>query len=138
MKKYCVIMWLILLWWGCHNPTPGYLEADNAQYVPDTMVIRKTLDPLIDAYRKMNNAPWVSPICQGIDGTAPVIFEVIDVTSADGDADMFKSLLHIRGGGRMEFPLQAGVPAGRYVVSLKVSNEGYAELLPDIFTFIVK
>ena len=49
MKKYFVLIGLILVWWGCHNPTPGYLEMGNAQYVPDTMIIRKELDPLKDA-----------------------------------------------------------------------------------------
>lgn len=138
MKKYLVLAGLVWVVWACHKPAPGYLEADNAQYVPDTMIIRRELDPLKDAYRKMNNAPWVSPICQGVDGTAPVIFEIADVTSDDGDAAMFKSLLSIRGGGRMEFPLVVSVPAGRYVVTLRVSNEGYSKILPEVFTFIVK
>ena len=126
MKKYFVLIGLILVWWGCHNPTPGFLETGNAQYVPDTMIIRKELDPLKDAYRKMNNAPWVSPKCQGVDGTV------------DGDAAMFKSFLKIRGGGRMEFPLKVSVPVGHYLVSVRVSNEGYSEVIPDVFTFIVE
>lgn len=138
MKNYFVFIGLILALWGCHDMTPGYLETGNAQYVPDTMIIRKELDPLLDAYRKMNNAPWVSPKMQGIDGTSPVLFDIVDVTSKDGDAALFKSLLDIRGGGRMEFPLKASVPAGRYVVSVRVSNEGFSEVVPDIFTFIVK
>lgn len=138
IKKYLVITGVILAGWGCHTPTPGYLETGNAQYVPDTMIIRKQLDPIKDAYRKMNNAPWVSPKCQGVDGTAPVLFEVVDVTSADGDANLFKSLLNIRGGGRMEFPLQAAVPVGRYIVTVRVSNEGYSHIIPEVFTFIVE
>ena len=138
MKKYLVLIGVILVWWGCHNPTPGYLETGNAQYEPDTMIIRKELDPLKDAYRKMNNAPWVSPKCQGVDGTAPVLFEIVDVTSEDGDAAMFKSFLNIRGGGRMEFPLKVSVPVGHYVVSVRVSNEGYSKVIPDVFTFIVE
>lgn len=138
MKKYIVFIGLIGLLWGCHDITPGYLETGNAQYVPDTMIIRKELDPIKDAYRKANNAPWVSPKLQGIDGTSPLLFDVVDVTSVDGDAAMFKSLLSIRGGGRMEFPLKASVPAGRYIVSVRVSNEGYSEVVADIFTFIVK
>ena len=138
MTKYFVLIGLILVWWGCHNPTPGYLETGNAQYVPDTMIIRKELDPLKDAYRKMNNAPWVSPKCQGVDGTAPLLFEIVDVTSVDGDAAMFKSFLKIRGGGRMEFPLKVSVPVGHYLVSVRVSNEGYSEVIPDVFTFIVE
>lgn len=139
MKKYFILIGLVLLLWECHKPTPGYLETNNAQYVPDTMVIRKELDPVKDAYRKMNNAPWVSPKLQGVDGTAPLAFEIVDVTSTDGDAVMFKSLLNIRGGGRMEFPLRAGgIPDGHYVVSVRVSNEGYSEVVSNIFTFIVK
>jgi len=29
-------------------------------------------------------------------------------------------------------------PAGKYMVSLRVSNEGYSVVLPDIFTFILQ
>ena len=58
--------------------------------------------------------------------------------SEDGDAAMFKSFLNIRGGGRMEFPLKVSVPEGHYVVSVRVSNEGYSEVIPEAFTFIVE
>ena len=63
MKKYFVLIGLILVWWGCHNPTPGYLETGNAQYVPDTMIIRKELDPLKDAYRNVKGLMARLPFC---------------------------------------------------------------------------
>ena len=38
----------------------------------------------------------------------------------------------------MELPLHTVLPKGRYVVTLKVSNDGYSELLSDVYTFVVK
>lgn len=38
----------------------------------------------------------------------------------------------------MEFPLKVSVPVGYYLVSVRVSNEGYSEVIPDVFTFIVE
>ena len=38
----------------------------------------------------------------------------------------------------MELPLYTELPEGRYVVTLKVSNDGYSELLSDVYTFVVK
>lgn len=123
---------------ACHKPTVGFLQAGNAVYVPDTMVVRKVLNPVDDAYRIANNAPWVSPKLQGLAGTAPISYEIVDVTSTDGDATLFRNLVTIRGGGRMEFPLKSVIPAGRYVVSVRVSNEGYSSVVENAFTFIVK
>lgn len=54
-------------------------------------------------YRIYNVAPWVSPKMQGVIGTNPIRYEIAGVESADGDAEMFRSLLTVRGGGRMEF-----------------------------------
>ena len=38
----------------------------------------------------------------------------------------------------MEVPLKPEAPAGRYVVTLRVSNEDYSAMLSDIFTFIIE
>lgn len=123
---------------SCNDQKVGYLETENAVYVPNTLDIRLVLDEVLDAYRIYNVAPWVSPKMQGIIGTSPMNFEIADVTSPTGNAEMFRSLLVIRGGGRMEFPLVSDITPGEYHVSVRVSNEGYSSVLTDIFVFVVK
>ena len=64
-----IMIWMILAVGlsvgACHQTTVGYLLTENASYDPDTMYIRKTLDPELDAVRIENKAPWVSLALQG-------------------------------------------------------------------------
>lgn len=129
---------LLALLGGCTDQQIGYLQTGNAVYVPDRMDIRLVLDEELDAYRIYNVAPWVSPKMQGVIGTNPIRYEIAGVESADGDAAMFRALLTIRGGGRMEFPLVSDIPPGEYRISIRVSNEGHSRILENIFTFNVK
>ena len=138
MRGYWIIILFLVGLAGCHTPTVGYLQTEHAKYVPDTMIIRKKLDPVKDAYRIEYGAPWVSPKLQGLAGTAPIKYEIIEVTSAEGNAVLFRNLLKIRGAGRMELLTNAEIPEGRYVVSVGVSNEGYSEVVEKAFTFIVE
>ena len=81
----------------------------------------------------------MTPKIQGVLGTSPLLFEFVSVKVSDGgDAEIFKKEITVRGGGVMELPLHTVLPKGRYVVTLKVSNDGYSELLSDIYTFVVK
>ena len=100
--------------------------------------ILDSFDEELDAYRIYNVAPWVSPKMQGVIGTNPIRYEIAGVESADGDAEMFRSLLTVRGGGRMEFPLVSDITPGEYRISIRVSNEGHSRVLENIFTFNVK
>ena len=68
-----------------------------------------------------------------------ISFEFVSVKASEGgDAEVFKKEITVRGGGVMELPLYTELPVGRYVVTLKVSNDGYSELLSDVYTFVVK
>lgn len=139
--KNCIFILMLLggMLLGCHDVEEGYLVAENATYVPDSMDIRLVLDETLDAYRMYNMAPWVSPKLQGVIGTAPITFEVIEVTSSDGgNVELFQHLVSVRGGGRMEFPLVSDITPGHYTVSLRIFNEGHSEIIKDVFTFIVK
>ena len=142
MKKYIVIIGLLLggMLAGCHKADVGYLQTDNAKYVPDTLNIRLVLDEELDAFRIYNVSPWVGPKMQGVIGTPPIYFEVTNVTSSSEGANptLFKHLLSVRGGGRMEFPLVSDITPGRYVVSLRIYNEGSSKEVKNAFTFIVK
>ena len=97
-----IMIWMILavglLVGACHQTTVGYLLTENASYDPDTMYIRKTLDPELDAVRIENKAPWVSLALQGYEGTQQILFSVESVTSNQGEeaAAIFKKDLTIR------------------------------------------
>lgn len=141
MKKIALILGVILTcgFYGCQDVTVGYLNTENAGYIPNTMDIRLVLDEELDAYRIFNVSPWVSPKMQGVTGTEPVHFEILEVKATEGgDAELFQHLLVIRGGGRMEFPLVSDITPGEYTVSIRISNEGYSKDVIDAFTFVVK
>ena len=61
MKMKQIMIWMILAVGlsvgACHQTTVGYLLTENASYDPDTMYIRKTLDPELDAVRIENKCP---------------------------------------------------------------------------------
>ncbi|MFR7808601.1 MAG: hypothetical protein ACLU4N_04595 [Butyricimonas faecihominis] len=67
------------------------------------------MDPLKDAYRKMNNAPWC-PRNAGL-WHGPSVRDR-DVTSVDGDAAMFKSFLK---NGRRKDGISLKVALGHYL-----------------------
>ena len=134
------VVLLAILVGACHETTIGYLVTENTSYVPDTLVIRKTPDPKIDAVRIDYNAPWVTLELQGYEGTEPIYFYVEPVTSDQGEeaAAIFMSELSIRGGGALLYPLQNKAKPGRYVVSIRLTNFGYSQVVEDAFTFIVE
>lgn len=82
--------------------------------------------------------PWTTSEIEGVDGTAPLFFSIAGVRAEKGgDAEVFRSQLTIKGGGRMMLPYDFKAPAGYYHVSVNISNEGYSRTIEDIFTFIV-
>ncbi len=140
MKQLIILFLAIFALGACEKPTVGFLDVKNAKFAPDTLEIRTVLDPKKDANREKNQAPWVSGVIQNILGTDPKVYEFVSVTSTAGEeaASLFASELKVYGNSRMEVPLKPQAPKGSYKVTLKVSNEGYSALLPDIFTFIIK
>ena len=108
-----IMIWMILavglLVGACHQTTVGYLLTENASYDPDTMYIRKTLDPELDAVRIENKA-----------------------------AAIFKKDLTIRGGGVLLYPLENDAKPGVYKVSVRLTNPGYSHVLRDAMTIIVE
>ena len=124
---------------ACHETTIGYLITENASYDPDTLYVRKTPDPVADAVRIEYNAPWVSLQLQGYEGTEPINFSVESVTSDQGEAAAatFMSELTIRGGGALMYPLENNAVPGTYVVSVRLTNDGYSQVVENAMTIIV-
>lgn len=121
---------------SCEEQKVGFLVTEYALYTPDTLLIAKEID---DENRIKFNIPWVSLPIEGIEGTAPILFSINDVKS-NGNVDMeqFLSDVDVRGNGIFEVSLNHKIPSGRYLISLKVKNEGYTKLIPDVFTIIIE
>ncbi|MCI6278881.1 MAG: hypothetical protein MR609_03680 [Bacteroidales bacterium] len=148
MKKFmhytfaAVLLCAVLAFAGCHKIPVGYLVTENAKYADSLLYVYHT--PAPSSSRATTGAPWVSLPIQGVSGTAPVNFEYASVkTSEGGDAAKFAAMqkaghLDVRGG--LLRITQEGVrmlPLGAYTISLRVYNEGYSNLLSDVFTFVV-
>lgn len=141
MKLNWIYIICVFLFIGCDDGAIGYLETENAEYTPNHMEIPKLedLDEITDALRIENKSPWVTQPIQGIAGTRPLIYSIEDVTATDGgNGEVFKNELKIIGNGSFYYPLEHKAPAGKYMVSIRVSNEGYSHVLKDIYTFVVK
>lgn len=84
--------------------------------------------------------PWTTSCIEQLLGTEPIIYTLVNIRSDCGEAAAldFKQYLTVIGGGRMYVDAKVNSPAGKYIVSLRVSNEGYSVVLPDIFTFILQ
>lgn len=141
MRQFFILM-VVLAFCACNNVKIGYLQTDGAEYFSDSLIIRTVLgDDQYDENRKANNAPWVTNIISGVLGTDPMQYKLVSVKALDGtvaDAKVFGEELVVRGCGKMEVPLKPAAPKGRYMVTLKVNNEDYSAILPDVFTFIIK
>lgn len=139
--KFLIIIVLVLMVFvtGCHDVAEGFLETGMATYKPDTLVVRKTLDPELDAIRIANGAPWISIQMEGYLGTEPINFSIESVTSVGNEAGAAEFMKHltVRGAGALVYPQGTNVPTGRYIVSVRLDNPGYSQVVKDCFTFIV-
>ncbi len=137
---YILFLILGLSFVACENKSVGFLKADTAEYAPDSLEIRKNLDPMLDAIRIKNKAPWTTFPIEGVLGTPPIHYEIEEVRSfaGGGDAELFKKELSIIGGGIMYYAYDGKAPKGEYWVSIRISNEGYSVVKKDAFRFILK
>lgn len=140
MKWILFILSVMYLGFVSCDEKEGYLITENALYEPDTMDVRLTPDPKLDAVRIENKAPWQSLAMQGYEGTERIDFSVESVTSTLGEeaAATFMQELTISGGGLMRYPYEGKSPAGRYTVSVRLTGPGYSQVVEDAFTFILK
>lgn len=59
-------------------------------------------------------------------------------TAGEEQAALFKEELTIRGGGAMFYPLEHKAGAGTYVVSVRLTNEGYSQVIENAYTFLIE
>lgn len=140
MKRIYILFIAALAFAACEGPAVGYLVTGNAEYLPNTMTVPLDVDdrPEYSNWVK-NDAPFVTGKIEGVLGTQPIYYSIANVKASNGgNADTFMKELTIRGAGVMQVPLRPQSPAGTYVVSVKISNEGHSAVLEDAYTFILQ
>lgn len=141
MKKYIYFVLLFIVAIGCNDMKVGYLETNEAVYKPNVLTVRKELDmnDWDDEDRAKWGAHWVSPAIQGILGTNPMMLTIHEVkTEGGGDVAAFLKYTTLRGNGQFDVDFENEIPVGKYIITIKVENEGYTSILKDIFTIEVK
>ena len=139
MRKYVFILLLVVIATSCHDVKVGYLEAENAVYVPDSLVVELEWDAQNNT-RFENEADWVSSGIQGVLGTAPISYRItnVKVVGSEGNADALKAVCTMNGGGIFIVPFHHEIPKVTYLLSIEISNKDYSCCKDDIFKIIVK
>ena len=122
--------------WDIYIASGEYTEEDLIGFgIPEYLY-----KPGPDYARWEKQAPWVSFALQGYEGTEQIIFSVESVKSSAGEeaARVFMSELGIRGGGALIYPIENRAVPGTYVISVRLTNPGYTDVLEDAITFIVE
>ena len=106
--------------------------------IPALTVLEEQIEKL--EYMLKFEVPWVTPEIGGVEGTEPLIYEIVGTKGPDAEAvKNFMAYTEIIGGGRIciKQEVTAHVPAGEYVVTVRVHNEEREKVFPDAFTFII-
>ena len=136
MKEVFIMMGMMLLiMTGCQDITVGYLETRDAVYAPDSMIVKSVLDPVEDARQIEFEIPWQSTSIEGILGTAPIRYSIKNIASEHPEAT---GQFEMQGAGIIKLPWNHTVPPGRYVINIRVENEGYTVDLDSMYTVIVR
>lgn len=127
---------------SCNDMKVGYLQTENAVFVPDTLVVTRTIEK--ESIRYKNQAPWTSLRIQGVAGTSPINYEFEDVKSENSEKEALfrkavedKEVVVIGGIIQMHLTAVDKLPNGRYKLSIRVYNEDHSSILEDAFTFII-
>lgn len=82
--------------------------------------------------------PWLSSNMEGIMGTEPLLYEIVEVKGDDpAEAAKLRDNMTIIGGGKICVEQDFEVAPGRYPVTVRVSNEGRSKVFEEAFTFVV-
>lgn len=137
------VLFLAALFGSCTDIKVGYLDTKNAVFSPDSVVVYHLPDTTSLRYR--NQAPYVSTLMQGVSGTAPINYELVGVSASEGgDSAVFVQLasekrISMQGGTLWVWQDAAErLPLGKYVISVKVTNEDHEQTVSHCLTIIVK
>lgn len=132
-----VLGFISLLFDGCHKVTVGYLETQNAIYIPDSMVVKSVLDEQEDTDRIRFRIPWQSTSIEGVQGTMPIRYVIRDIVGENVNPEITEQFRLVRK-GIVELSWDHTVPPGEYFINLRIFNEGYTHDLDSIYRVIVK
>ena len=136
MKTVILSLFILLLVIGCQKDIAiGYLNAANALYSPDSLVVKAKLDEEEDAYQIEHKIPWQSNEIDGVEGTLPIYFQIWSING--GQLEIMNQFT-IKPTWVIELPYNHTVPNGRYVLSVKIGNEDHGYTIDSAFTVIVK
>lgn len=163
MMKRNIIFILVLILLGylissCHDEDVSYLDVSAMAYpinsmtvitgltVGDTLIMKAPATPWEQpSYpyktRIKNDAPWVALGFYGgtVEGARPLVvtLESVKGKGEKANADILKEELKIVGEGRLEIPLYTKIPAGEYLLSLRIANVSGSDVVEDAFTIVV-
>ena len=132
-----ISLFFLLATLGCDKITVGYLFTDNLSYTPDTLEVKAVLDAEEDAEQISGEIPWQTVPLEGVQGTAPIKYEIASVQTTDGNPSAVNQFRMVRK-GVIELPWNHTVSPGHYVIGIRVSNEGRTIVKDSVFTVIVK
>ena len=136
MKTVILSLFILLLVIGCQKDIAiGYLNAANALYSPDSLVVKAKLDEEEDAYQIEHKIPWQSNEIDGVEGTLPIYFQIWSING--GQLEIMNQFT-IKPTGVIELPCNHTVPNGRYVLSVKIGNKDHDYTIDSAFTVIVE
>lgn len=135
MKKILAILLISTAVFSCHDIKIGYLETDEAKYVPDEMVLDMNTVP---EFRIEDNIPWISVPIQGVQGTVPILYDLGNISGEDQKSiDEIRETVKLRGDGTFEIPLNNTIKSGEYFIGLKIHNKGYTHFRDSLFKIVV-
>lgn len=83
--------------------------------------------------------PYLSSNIDGVLGTDIMYYRVVEVKSENQkNAAKFMDYVEVKGKGCVSVKYNPDVPAGAYLLTLEVKNEGRTRLIEDVFTVVLK
>lgn len=127
---------LICLCWRC-EVTEGFLDAGNAKYMPDSLVVKAVLDSVEDADRIGWQLPWQSTAIEGVSGTPVVSYAISRVDADNGYTEAVRQFKLVRK-AVIELPYDHTLPVGNYVISVRISNDDHVTVIDSAYTVCVR
>ena len=139
MNKIMLLMILCASVYGCAKQEIGYLNVSEAEYLPDTVVFKTVLNPddPDDARRIKFGIPYISQRIQKIQGTLPIRYSIARI-GCDAENSAYLEQFRLTGKAQVRLPFDHTVPAGSYVFSIAVMNEGHSAVLDSALTVVLK
>ena len=140
MKTIIFVLLLVMSLSSCHEVAPGFLKAEGAHYRVDSLVVKATLDPVLDRDRIEKRLAWESEEIEGVLGTPQVRYEIADVRPDEGNVGDGNAGEQVKmlGKGKVRMECDHTVSEGIYWVDVLIYNEGHRLVKKSLLKLIVK